>query len=88
MGIPSKKIRIGGPITHLPYLVNYFEENNQYTIHTFTYGSKINDDSIIDKRESIIGKIINTLKVFLIFVYHVIVFRPHIIHINTAFDKK
>ncbi len=88
MGIPSKKIKIGGPIHHLPYLVDYFENREQYEIKIFTYGSKIDGGSLIDKKESIFRKVINTLQVFFLFVYHVTVFRPHIIHINTAFDPK
>jgi glycosyltransferase involved in cell wall biosynthesis len=88
MGIPSKKIRIGGPIHHLPYLVDYFEKKESYIIKTFTYGSKIDGGSLIDKKESIFRKVLNTLQVFILFVYQVIIFRPHIIHINTAFDTK
>jgi glycosyltransferase involved in cell wall biosynthesis len=88
MGIPSKKIKIGGPIHHIPYLVDYFEKREQYEIRIFTYGSKIDSGSLIGKKESIFRKIINTLQVFFIFVYQVTVFRPHIIHINTAFDPK
>jgi glycosyltransferase involved in cell wall biosynthesis len=88
MGIPSKKIKIGGPIHHLPYLVDYFEKKEQYEIKIFTYGSKIDGGSLIDKKESIFRKILNTLQVFFLFVYQVTVFRPNIIHINTAFDTK
>jgi len=75
MGIPSKKIKMGGPITHLPYLVDYFENKEQYKIRTFFYGSKIDGGSLIDKKESILSKIINTLEVFFLFIYHVAVFR-------------
>jgi glycosyltransferase involved in cell wall biosynthesis len=88
MGVPSKKIKIGGPITHLPYLVDYFEKKEQFKIRTFFYGSKIDTGSSFSKRETILSKIINTLQVFFLFIYYVAVFRPHIIHINTAFDKK
>jgi glycosyltransferase involved in cell wall biosynthesis len=88
MGIPSKKIKIGGPIHHLPYLVDYFEKKEEYEIKIFTYGSKIDGGSLVDKKESIFRKILTTLQVFFLFVYQVTVFRPNIIHINTAFDTK
>jgi glycosyltransferase involved in cell wall biosynthesis len=68
--------------------VDYFEKKELYEIKTFTYGSKIDGGSLIDNKESIFRKILNTLQVFFFFVYQVIVFRPHIIHINTAFDPK
>jgi hypothetical protein len=32
IGITSKKIKIGEPIAHLPYLVDYFEKKEQYKI--------------------------------------------------------
>lgn len=88
MGIPSKKIKMGGPTTHLSYLVDFFNKNNQYRIITFNYGSKIDQGSLINTTESIFRKLINTIRVFILFVYQVSFFRPHIIHINTAFDKK
>ncbi len=88
MGIPSKNLRMGGPITHLPYLVDYFAKHESYIIKTFDYGSKIDGGSLIDKKESITRKVINTIGVFTLFVFYVIKFRPNIIHLNTAFDKK
>jgi glycosyltransferase involved in cell wall biosynthesis len=88
MGLPSKRIKIGGPVTHLPYLVDYFEKKENYRIRTFSYGSKIDSGSLISKSESIVSRIINTLEVFILFTYQVAIFRPHIIHLNTAFDKK
>jgi glycosyltransferase involved in cell wall biosynthesis len=88
MGIPSKSIKMGGPTTHLPYLVDYFKNKQQYMIRTFIYGSKIDGGSLINKSENILSKSINTLNVFFLFIYNIAVFRPHIIHINTAFDKK
>lgn len=87
MGVPSEKIKMGGPTTHLPYLVDYFKKSEQYQIRTFSYGSKIDGGSLIDKKESILKKIVNNVKVFFVFVYEVVIFRPHIIHINTAFVK-
>jgi glycosyltransferase involved in cell wall biosynthesis len=88
MGIPSRKIKMGGPTTHLPYLVDFFDKNDQYEIRTFTYGSKVDGGSLIDKKESIASKFFNSIQVFFLFIYHVIAFRPHIIHINSAFVKR
>src|SRR5512139_2322408 len=87
MGIPSGKIKIGGPVTHLPYLVDYFEKNEKYNLKTFIYGSKLDGGSLI-KKENIWYKFINTLHVFFLFVFKVIIFRPQIIHINTSFNRK
>jgi glycosyltransferase involved in cell wall biosynthesis len=88
MGVPSKKIKMGGPTTHLKYLVEYFMQCEHFSIRTFDYGSKIDGGSLINKTESILSKIINTFQVFSLFIYYLVVFRPDIIHINTAFDKK
>jgi glycosyltransferase involved in cell wall biosynthesis len=88
MGVPSRKIKMGGPTTHLPYLVDFFEKSNQYKIRTFNYGSKVDGGSLIYKRESILSKFFNSVQVFFLFMYLVIVFRPHIIHINSAFVKR
>jgi glycosyltransferase involved in cell wall biosynthesis len=80
MGVSSKN-RTGGPTTHLPILVEYFVEEPDYIIKTFIYGSKT------DNYENSIKKIINTLATIFVFVYYLAAFRPHIIHLNTAFDK-
>lgn len=87
MGVPSKNIKMGGPTTHLPYLVDYFIKNEKYQIRTFSYGSKIDGGSLIDKKESVLSKVLNSIQVFCLFIFNVIVFRPHIIHINSAFVK-
>lgn len=79
---------MGGPTIHLPYLVNFFQKKEPYQIRTFEYGSKIDGGSLIDGKETLLSKFINNLQVFVLFFYDVIVFRPHIIHINTAFDKR
>ena len=88
MGVPSRKIKMGGPPTHLSYVVEFFEKNKQYKIQTFNNGSKVDDGSLIHERESIFRKLLNSIQVFFVFIYFVIVFRPHIIHINTAFVKR
>ena len=79
---------MGGPTIHLGFLVEYFEKNKGYKIRTFSYGSKVDGGSLIEKKENTFSKIVNTLRVFMHFIYQNIVFRPHIIHINTAFDSK
>jgi glycosyltransferase involved in cell wall biosynthesis len=87
MGVPSKKIKMGGPTTHLPYLVDFFKNDPHYQIRTFDYGSKIDGGSLIDSKESVGSKILNTVQVLAQFIYLVIIYRPHIIHINSAFNK-
>ena len=40
MGIPAPYM-LGGPPTHLPFLVDYFKKNSEFEIKTFYFGSKI-----------------------------------------------
>lgn len=80
MGIPAPGLK-GGPPTHLPYLVEYFQKNEEFVIKTFYYGSKKN------VRESFFQKIFNTSKVILQFIKLVVSFKPDVIHLNSAFDK-
>lgn len=82
MGIPAPGLK-GGPPTHLPYLVDYFQKEDNFTIQTFYYGSQ---NAGIP--ENILKRIINTLKALLKFIRLLIVFRPEIIHLNSAFDKR
>jgi len=88
MGIPSPKLKMGGPTTHLPYLVKHFENNIDFDIRTFEFGSKRDGGSQIHNKEGMVTKVLNTLGTFSRFVCHVILYRPDIIHINTAFDRK
>lgn len=87
MGVPTSRLQMGGPTTHLPYLVDYFEHHPCYEIKTFEYGSKRDGGAHFGKGEGLLSKFLNTIGVFFNFVYWVIRFRPQVIHINTAFDK-
>jgi len=88
MGIPSKKLKMGGPTTHLPFLVDYFNKNEQFKIRTFDYGSKVDGGSLVHQKEGHVRKVINTIQVFIIFIYQIATYRPQIVHINTAFDRR
>jgi len=87
MGVPPARLKMGGPTTHLPYLVDYFRHHPDYDIRTFEYGSKKDGGAHFGTQEGLPSKIFNTLRVFAGFVWLCIRFRPHIIHINTAFDR-
>ncbi len=80
MGIPVPG-RAGGPPTHLPFLVEYFERHPGFSIRTFYYGRTS------DKDENMLYKLVNTISTLLRFMIHLGTFRPDIVHINTAFDK-
>lgn len=82
MGIPAPSVK-GGPPTHLPYLVEYFQKNDNFDIKTFFYGSH---NAVL--HENIFQKVLNTLKVFFQFIKLIFVFKPDVIHLNSAFDKK
>ena len=81
MGIPAPWLK-GGPPTHLPSLVEYFEKDGKYQIKTFYFGSEKQDGN-----ENTIAKIFHTLKILGRFILLIIRFRPQIIHLNSAFDK-
>ena len=81
MGIPAPWLK-GGPPTHLPSLVEYFEKDGKYQIKTFYFGSEKQDGN-----ENAIAKIFHTLKILGRFILLIIRFRPQIIHLNSAFDK-
>lgn len=82
MGIPAPGLK-GGPPIHLPYLVEYFEQKDNFIIKTFFYGSQ-------NKRinENVFNKLLNTSKVLLQFVKLIIAFKPDVVHLNSAFDRK
>lgn len=82
MGIPAPGLK-GGPPIHLPYLVEYFEQNDNFIIKTFFYGSR--NEGI---KENVFNKLLNTSKVLLQFVKLIIGFKPDVIHLNSAFDRK
>lgn len=81
MGIPAPWLK-GGPPTHLPLLVDYFEKDGNYQIKTFYFGSEKQEGN-----ENAVAKIFHTLKVLVRFIRLIIGFRPQIIHLNSAFDK-
>lgn len=81
MGIPAPWLK-GGPPTHLPALVEYFEKDEKYQIKTFYFGSEKQIGS-----ENAVQKIFHTFKVLSRFIRLLITFRPQIIHLNSAFDK-
>lgn len=87
MGVPPARLKMGGPTTHLPYLVGYIRNHPDFELKTFEYGSKKDGGAHFGKKESLLSKIGNTISVFAGFVWLTLRFRPHIIHINTAFDK-
>jgi len=82
MGIPAPGLK-GGPPIHLPYLVEYFEQKDNFIIKTFFYGSQNKG-----VKENVFNKLLNTSKVLLQFVKLIIVFKPDVIHLNSAFDRK
>jgi glycosyltransferase involved in cell wall biosynthesis len=82
MGIPAPGLK-GGPPTHLPYLVEYFQKKDNVILQTFYYGSQN-----AGMHENLISKVFNTVKVIFHFIHRIIVFKPDIIHLNSAFDKK
>ncbi len=84
MGIPHLAAK-GGPPTHLPYLVEYFRSHSGYTIKTFYYGSK-NFGTVKGESETVFKKIIQTLINLITYLYYIIVYRPDIVHLNSAFD--
>jgi glycosyltransferase involved in cell wall biosynthesis len=81
MGIPFPG-RAGGPPTHLPYLVDFFEHHPGFTIRTFYYGGAS------DRPESTATRLLHTIRTWWRFVMLLLSFRPNIIHLNTAFDPK
>jgi glycosyltransferase involved in cell wall biosynthesis len=81
MGIPAPWLK-GGPPTHLPLLVEYLEKETEFEIKTFYFGSQKRGG-----RESFLKKIFQTLKTLLKFVHLIVIFRPHVIHLNSAFDR-
>lgn len=82
MGVPAPGLK-GGPPTHLPFLVEYFEKRNDFTIKTFYYGSQN-----FGLHENNFTKILNTSKALFVFIKLIITFKPDIIHLNSAFDKR
>lgn len=82
MGVPAPGLK-GGPPTHLPYLVDYFQKRENYIIKTFYYGSQN-----FGLRENILSKIANTLRALFKFIKLIVVFKPDVIHLNSAFDKR
>ncbi len=81
MGVPRPHLG-GGPPTHLPHLVGYFGSREGFRLRTFWFGRRS------DKGENGLLKILNTLTTLLAFLWHLVSFRPQIIHLNTAFDKR
>jgi len=81
MGIPRPHLG-GGPPTHLPFLVSYFRSHQGYQLKTFWFGRRS------DTSEPGVMKIVNTLTTLGYFILLLITFRPQIIHLNTAFDKR
>lgn len=81
MGIPRPNLG-GGPPTHLPFLVSYFRSHQGYQLKTFWFGRRS------DTGEPAVMKVVNTLMTLGHFMLLLITFRPHIIHLNTAFDKR
>lgn len=81
MGIPFPG-RTGGPPTHLPYLVGYFEDQPGFAIRTFFFGGAS------DRDETVTARIIHTCVTWARFLWLLATFRPQIVHLNTAFDKK
>jgi len=81
MGIPHPATR-GGPPTHLPLLVNFIRHHPDFLIRTFYYGSR--RSGVVD-HECIVKKIFVTVYTYIEFLWHVLMFRPHVIHLNTAF---
>ena len=81
MGIPFQG-RAGGPPTHLPCLVDYFEHHPGFSIRTFGYGAAT------DAPESTLHRILHTLRTWFGFILLLISYRPDIVHLNTAFDPK
>jgi glycosyltransferase involved in cell wall biosynthesis len=82
MGVPAPGLK-GGPPTHLPQLVQYFADDNSFDIKTFYYGSRKHAAN-----ESGISKISNNLFILSQFIKLVITYKPDVIHINSAFDKR
>ena len=81
MGIPAPWLK-GGPPTHLPSLVEYFEKDEKYQIKTFYFGSEKQEGS-----ENLFEKIFHTSKIIFRFIRLIIIFKPQVIHLNSAFDK-
>ena len=81
MGIPAPWVK-GGPATHLPALVEYFQKTENFEIKTFYFGSQKEKE-----KENVLLKLFNTSKSLLQFIRLIIVFKPNIIHLNSAFDK-
>lgn len=81
MGIPAPWVK-GGPATHLPALVEYFQTREDFEIKTFYFGSQKKQEV-----ENVFLKLINTSKALLQFIHLIIIFKPNIIHLNSAFDK-
>jgi glycosyltransferase involved in cell wall biosynthesis len=80
MGIPAPWLK-GGPPTHLPYLVEYFEELQDFNIKTFYYGSKKNG------KEILLGKLLRTFFNIGQYIILIIYYKPDLIHLNSAFGK-
>ena len=81
MGIPHPATR-GGPPTHLPLLVDFLRRHPDFSIRTFYYGSRKYG---VVAHESMLTKILVTSLTYLEFLWHLVLFRPHVIHLNTAF---
>jgi len=83
MGVPHPNT-IGGPPTHLPFLVEYFRRRDDYEIETFFIGSRANGTAK-GERETIFLKVLATMRDVILFTFKVLRRRPDIVHINSAF---
>jgi glycosyltransferase involved in cell wall biosynthesis len=83
MGIPHPRTK-GGPPAEVPLLVAYLRSHPEFSIRTFYYGSRHNG---VEAQESIPIKVLATLTTYIEFLWHLAIFKPHVIHINTAFGS-